>query len=297
MRNRAYAWLTYKVIEWLVKEQQAAAFPRHHFERLRLEIKPCDVLLIGGRARVSGVIRFITQSLWTHCAIYIGRLDDICQQDIREQIAQRYPQLSDQQLLVEALLGKGIVVSPLKKYQRHHLRICRPSGLDAKDARRVITHAVGRLGESYDVRQLLDLARFLSPWTVMPRRWCSSLFKPQTEVLKRTICSSMLAEAFASVHFPVFPEVPSHSDTHSSQRNLRLLTPRDFDLSPYFEIIKYPLADVQDWCWYRRLQHNNSNVMVGSEIDYRWSSDLFSALGAANNSDASSGSSKANFIE
>jgi len=37
------------------------------------------------------------------------------------------------------------------------------------------------------------------------------------------------------------------------QRNPRLITPRDFDHSPYFSVIKYPLLGRDDIGFYRKL--------------------------------------------
>ena len=37
------------------------------------------------------------------------------------------------------------------------------------------------------------------------------------------------------------------------QRNFRLYTPSDFDYSPYFEIIKYPIFELSEQSMYRDL--------------------------------------------
>ena len=83
----------------------------------------------------------------------------------------------------------------------------------------------------------------------------------------RAICSTLIAEAFQSVHYPILPiieTVPSidpgcmgclkeimHARHHS------LFVPRDFDVSPYFAVIKPELqADFDfhalDWLSDRR---------------------------------------------
>ena len=61
-------WLTEKIIAWLTEEDEPAGTPPCDFERLSFEIRPCDVLLVEGRSRVSEVIKTITQSVWTHSA-------------------------------------------------------------------------------------------------------------------------------------------------------------------------------------------------------------------------------------
>ena len=55
------------------------------------------------------------------------------------------------------------------------MRISRPRGLSRADVQSVTAAAAGHLGRSYDARQIFDLTRFLFPWSVLPRRWRSSL--------------------------------------------------------------------------------------------------------------------------
>jgi hypothetical protein len=42
-------------------------------------------------------------------------------------------------------------------------RICRPVGLEPRDCRRVCQYAIERLGLKYDLRDIIDLARYLLP--------------------------------------------------------------------------------------------------------------------------------------
>ena len=44
------------------------------------------------------------------------------------------------------------------------------------------------------------------------------------------------------------------------RRNTRLITPSDFDYSPYFDVIKYPMLDLDDLAVYRKLPWDNSGV-------------------------------------
>ena len=105
------------------------------------------------------------------------------------------------------------------------------------------------------MRQLLDLARFIFPWTILPRRWRSTLFAHNAGRPTRTVCSTVLAEAFMSVRFPILPILKGHrrSGLALYPRNPRLFTPRDFDYSPYFEIIKYPYVAFEQSGTYRYL--------------------------------------------
>ena len=133
----------------------------------------------------------------------------------------------------------------------------------------MIAYAIKALGRSYNVRHLLDLARFLLPWSILPRRWGSSLFRTNTGAPDSAICSSLIAEAFTHVKFPVLPFL-KFDETATGfeliQRNPYLFTPKDFDYSPYFEIIKYPLFDPNEPLpYYRRLPWAKEGVLHQDE--------------------------------
>jgi hypothetical protein len=252
------------MIGWLTKEGEPHEIPLCDFKRLSQEIQPGDVILVEGRTRVGGIIRLITQSAWTHAALYIGRLHDIEDRTLRNLVAQHYQRDFSEQLLVEAVVGEGTRVSPLTRYANDHLRICRPHGLARGDAQRVIAYVVRRLGSDYDVRQLLDLARFLLPWGVVPRHWRSSLFQAAAGGATRTVCAGLLAESFGEVDFPILPFVDRRTDgtLRFFKRNPRLFTPRDFDYSPYFDIIKYPFLGLDDVGVYRRLPWCRTQILL-----------------------------------
>ncbi len=236
------AWLGKKFVSWLTTEHDSAAPPLCDFDRIRYEIRPCDVLLVEGRSRVSEIIRTVTQSPWSHSALYIGRIHDIDDEELREKVLSFYDGDPNEQLIIEAWLGEGTAVNPLSKYRYDSLRVCRPTGLSRQDAQHVLKFALHHLGFDYDLRQLLDLARFLFPYSVIPRRWRSTLFQHNAGSPTRSVCSSMIAAAFASVKFPVLPVLEQGLDgtLRMVPRNTRLFTPRDFDYSPYFDIIKCP---------------------------------------------------------
>lgn len=253
--------LTTRLIDWITFEAPSTEFPLCDFERILYEVRPGDVLLIEGRSRVSEAIRQITQSPWTHACLYVGRLYDIDDLEDREKIAEYFTGDPNVQLIIEGFLGKGTIASPITLYKNSHIRICRPRGLSRKDAQKVISYAIKKLGSEYDVRQIFDLARFLVPWSVLPRRWRSSLFEHHIGESSRTVCSTMIAEAFASIDFPILPVVKQHEETGIElfARNPRLFTPRDFDYSPYFDIIKYPFVSFAEGP-YRNLPWNREGL-------------------------------------
>ncbi len=259
------------VIDWLVKDREPRSgnASLYDFDRLCYEVRPADVLLVEGSSRVSEVIKLITQSPWTHSALYLGRLHDIDEPAVRARVGGFYRGDPNQQLVIEALLGEGTIVSPLSKYRERHLRICRPKGLSRPDAQHVIGFAARRLGNAYDLRHLLDLARFLFPYGILPRRWRSSLFEYDLGEPTRTVCCSMLAEAFNAVHFPILPFIERSADgsVRLYKRNPRLFTPKDFDSSPYFDIIKYPFLGIEDLPLYRQLPWNAEGLVCNGPGD------------------------------
>ncbi len=257
------------LINWLNKETNLGGQAFCDFKRLSLEILPCDVVLVEGRTRASQLIKTVTQSIWTHSAIYIGRLRDIHNDDLRERILEFYPAHPNERLLIEPLLGKGTIVTPLKKYMHDHLRICRPRGLSVPDRHYITRHVVGHLGLDYNIRQLLDLARFSMPYTILPRRWRSSLFEHQPGIPNKTVCSSMIASAFTEVQYPIHPIVHHKKDGRLRlyKRNTRMYMPKDFDTSPYFDVIKYPFIGLDDPSLYRQLPWDNNGMICNTERD------------------------------
>ncbi len=264
-----FKWLN----EWFIKEltqngPPTSDLPLCDFDRILYEIRLCDVVLVEGQNRVSEVIKIITQSAWSHAALYIGRLHDIENPKLRNLISSTFQGPPDTPLIIESILGKGTIVSPLTVYAKDNLRICRPKGLSRQDAQHIIAHAVNKLGNQYDVRHVLDLARFLLPWTIIPRKFRSSLFNEHAGQSVRTVCSSMIAEAFESVHFPVLPLIKTHEETHIEliHRNFKLYTPKDFDYSPYFDIIKFPFLEIANNPAYHSLPWNKSGLLSNDEV-------------------------------
>jgi hypothetical protein len=72
----------------------------------------------------------------------------------------------------------------------------------------------------------------------------------------RAICPTLIAQAFQSVGFPILPiintEMADAPDCQDCMREIyhirhhSLFVPRDFDVSPYFAVIKPSLSHVVD---------------------------------------------------
>ena len=86
-------------------------------------LQPGDVLLVEGNTRISTAIKYLTQSTWSHAALYVG---DAMGQGLD-------PEKSP--TLIEADLIKGVIAIPLSTYAHFNTRICRPINL-ADDHRR-----------------------------------------------------------------------------------------------------------------------------------------------------------------
>jgi len=198
-------------------------------EILRATLRPGDVLLIEGHNRVSGVIKYLTQSTWSHAALYVGPLDNRATD-------------GETHTLIEAELGLGVDSAPLSKYSRFHTRVCRPVGLTEDDCRQVCAYAVERIGLAYDLKNITDLMRYLMPLPV-PQRWRRRVLSLGSGDPTRIICSALIAQAFESVRYPILPKV-TRMESRVARRELleirhhSLYAPRDFDISPYFAVVK-----------------------------------------------------------
>lgn len=244
----------------------------NNIEKLQRTLRKGDVLLVEGDQRISQVIRYLTQSSWSHCAIYVGDAllaDPQHADDVRARFGDEAGHL-----LIEADAANGVAANPLSKYERYNIRICRPEGLHRDDVDAVLRHVIAHMGRGYDVRHIFELARFFFPVSLVPRRWRrAALTFGSTPSRNAAICSTMLADAFTRVGYPILPDVvvvdagtpvPRWQRWLTGARcrptarfrrpNVHVVTPRDFDLSPYFEVIKFnhlgdPRLDYRQIVW------------------------------------------------
>jgi hypothetical protein len=145
-------------------------------------------------------------------------------------------------VLIEAELGKGVIASPLSKYATYNTRICRPVGLQPDDRDKVLRYAVERIGHDYDLKNIIDLMRYFLPQPPVPASWRRRMIALGSGEPTRAICSSLIAQAFESVGYPILPDVARLDDESKREimhiRHHTLYAPRDFDVSPFFAIIK-----------------------------------------------------------
>jgi hypothetical protein len=229
---RLLDWIGERVAHQLSKptsgyEPYAAARP----ELVAMVIRPGDVLLVeGARSKINSAIRYLTQSTWSHACLYVGLGAGLGERD------------GEPLVLVEAELGKGVIASPLSKFSTYNTRICRPVGLSPDDRHAVIRYVAERIGYDYDLKNIIDLMRYFLPHPPVPARWRRRMIALGSGQPSRAICSSLIAQAFESVGYPILPEV--HRVDAESRREIlhirhhSLYTPRDFDISPFFGIVK-----------------------------------------------------------
>ncbi len=204
--------------------------------RLTASLQKCDVLLVEGSSRISSAIKYLTQSSWSHAAIFAG--DAIKTSSGHD----------EKRVLVEADLVEGVRAIPLSDYESMHTRICRPIGLSEEEIDSVLQHVISRIGHTYDLKNIADLARYFITTPPVPGNWKRRMIAFGSGDPTRAICSSLIAEAFQSIKYPILPEIELQQNTSRQgkyyQREIMhirhhsLFAPRDFDVSPYFEIIK-----------------------------------------------------------
>lgn len=264
---KAKNWIVKKVTDFLTAERfKLNGHPLCDFNKLNEEVRAGDVILIEGRSRLSNVIKTITLSRWTHSALYIGKLKDIKDKEMRAMARVHCKHCEEGPFIIEALFGYGVILSPLSIYKDHNIRICRPKYISPHDAWQVIYYSITNLGKLYHTRHIIDIGRFFLPYSLLPKRYRSTLFEHKISESSKTICSTMLAEAFARVQYPILPMLKKDENGNLKwfKRNSRLFVPSDFDISPYFDIIKYPFLG-DDVTLYKNLPWDKENVVFDDE--------------------------------
>lgn len=205
------------------------------FQTLCATLRPADILLIEGNEKISSAIKYLTQSTWSHAAMFVGNAIEGGSGG------------PERLRLIEVNLGEGCVAAPLTKYQTFNTRICRAKGLNAQERKAVVDFMVARLGSRYDLSNIIDLLRYFFPTPPVPVRWRRRMIAFGSGDPTRAICSTLVAQAFQSIRYPILPDVatcdPAAAGCYSRHeifhiRHHSLFTPRDFDLSPFFEIVK-----------------------------------------------------------
>lgn len=207
-------------------------------DAMQASIRAGDVLLVEGRQRVSVAIKYLTQSTWSHAALCVEQADSARGKPAR---------------FVEADAVEGVRIVEAAEFEGLHTRICRPVGLDNGEISAVTAFALSHVGDGYDLANVIDLARYLFPTPPVPGMWKRRMIALGSGEPTRAICSTLVAQAFQSIRYPILPEITQEllADPGCAGcvrdilhiRHHSLFTPRDFDVSPYFRIIKPSLEN------------------------------------------------------
>lgn len=228
-------WIGRRLAHYLSEPRDGVHVSTSRPGQLARTLRKGDVLLVEGTSRFAAAIRTITQSNWSHSALYVGDALAAVTGDTTPQF-------------VEADINAGVRAVPVETYAHLHTRICRPVGLDAAEVDALIGYAIARIGNQYDLRNVVDLVRYLLRPPPVPTRLRRRLLALGSGDPTRAICSSLIAAAFASIRYPVLPDIEvvrTRGEAGEEQareilhiRDSSLYAPRDFDMSPYFHIVK-----------------------------------------------------------
>ncbi len=244
MLDRLKEYISARIIRYLAQPtSRYAPFFAPDPETTRRSLEPGDVILIEGNTRLSAIIKFLTQSTWSHAALYVG-----------ERAGDHGPSHTaaadlEPNVLLEAEAQLGVTTVPLSKYAHFNIRICRAARLDREAKQQVVDYALARIGKQYDNKQIMDLARYLFPYPPVPIWFRRRMLAIGSGDPTKAICSALIAESFASIRYPILPEriaidgktygvAPFVQSEVEHIRRHGLYTPRDFDVSPFFEIVK-----------------------------------------------------------
>ncbi len=163
-------WAKQKLTGFLVSYLTKPVRNYRHFAVSRPDVlesvlQPADVILVEGNQRFSTAVKYLTQSTWSHAAMYVGHAENL------DDLADGTP------AIIEADLKNGVIAVPLSKYEKFNIRICRPAGLKSEEIQQVVQFMVDSLGMSYDLKNVIDLARYLIPTPPVPGRWRRRMYQ------------------------------------------------------------------------------------------------------------------------
>ena len=169
-------------------------------ETLARTLRPGDILLIEGNQKVSAAIKYLTQSTWSHAAFFAG-------DEIPLTLDEATLPVIDRPQLIEVNIGEGCVAVPLRKYSTFNTRICRPIGLTPDD--RDTVAVLHDLPARHEIRheEYSGHAALFHAGTAGPVRWRRRLLAFGSGDPTRAICSTLIAEAFEQIRYPILPEI------------------------------------------------------------------------------------------
>jgi hypothetical protein len=212
---------------------------------LATTLRKGDVVLVEGSSRFASAIKYLTQSTWSHAALCIG--------DTLGPPAEG----EEPRVLVDVDVVEGVRTIPLSAFSGLHTRICRPVGLSDAEVDALVGFMLSRKGITYDLKNIFDLARYFIRTPPVPGSMKRRMLSLGSGEPTKAICSTLLAQAFESIHYPILPEVELVDVDSAGARRARreilhirhhsLYAPRDFDVSPFFQVIKPRIAQGFDF--------------------------------------------------
>jgi hypothetical protein len=256
-------YLGRRLAAFLAKPRESNShIPTSPWELLAATLRKGDVVLVEGSSRFASAIKYLTQSTWSHAALYIG------------DALGAPPPGEAPRVLIDVDVVQGVRTIPLSAFGGLHTRICRPVGLSPAEIDALVDFMLQRRGITYDLKNIFDLARFFIRTPPLPgsmRRQALALGSGEPT---KAICSTLLAQAFESVRYPILPEVELvDADTVGGQRARKeilhirhhsLYAPRDFDVSPFFQIVKPRLEQGFD---YRQMEWRIPTCAPAADAD------------------------------
>ena len=208
-----------QLAKFLTKEHiQDDAYYRISIDDIKSILKPGDVVLVEGQSRVSSAIQFITNSNWSHAAVFIGKTDFF------------------NHCLIEVKAVDGCTYTDINTYMHHNLRVCRPVFLDKRKRKTLIDYLKKKIGSKYDLKNIIDLIRYVYPNPPIPKKFRRNLIGIGAGDPTKAICSSLIAEAFKEIDHPILPYKGKSRTV--IMRHPTFSLPKDFDISPFFQVIK-----------------------------------------------------------
>ncbi len=201
-----------------------------HSADLERQLQTGDVILVAGRSRFSRLVCRLTNSTWSHVAIYVGPQVD------------RDPALT----IIEADIEAGVRRIALEALSGCSIQVVRASRLPESARAALIEHLRAREGRAYDLAHVIRLAQTLlqAQWPLIGQFGHRAVGRADPG---RAICSTLVAHALASAGVPIDARAlvagrwPSHRARRVAEaaatEPLDFVVPGDFARLPGFTAV------------------------------------------------------------
>src|SRR5258708_35543514 len=124
------SWLLVRMSDWLVglHTKPIKSYALHiptDIAATKRHIRKGAVILVEGNERISECIKYLTQSSWSHSALYVGDEPIRRNPEMKAPLVARFGEEANF-LLVEAIVEAGVALSPLSKYTPANPPVRRP---------------------------------------------------------------------------------------------------------------------------------------------------------------------------